>query len=207
MVFIDYQNVYRNARRTFGADADDVASFGQIDPLQVGLHLADLAQGQLAQVRIYRGMPNSNYDPPGNSAARRQVRVWNMDQRVVPVTRPLRYPKKRRGGEEEKGIDVALAVDYVRLAMEDKYDVGIIFSSDTDLLPALELVLDMSKPKGLTRKPRRTVQVATWTRCKRLTLTKPKIWCHVLDFDTFSAVQDKVNYARELPPDKTRPHP
>jgi uncharacterized LabA/DUF88 family protein len=29
-------------------------------------------------------------------------------------------------------VDVALAVDFVRLARENAYDVGILFSRDTD---------------------------------------------------------------------------
>lgn len=41
---------------------------------------------------------------------------------------------------EEKGIDVALAIDFVAMAVEDKYDVGVIASCDTDLRPALEFV-------------------------------------------------------------------
>src|SRR5262249_45322758 len=34
---------------------------------------------------------------------------------------------------QEKGIDVRLALDVVRLARENNYDVGVIFSQDQDL--------------------------------------------------------------------------
>ena len=57
------------------------------------------------------------------------------------ITRSLRYP---RGWPtvpaQEKGIDVALAVDFVKLAVEGDYDVGVMLSTDNDLLPALEVV-------------------------------------------------------------------
>jgi hypothetical protein len=35
--------------------------------------------------------------------------------------------------KQEKGIDVRLALDIVRLALDDKYDVALIFSQDQDL--------------------------------------------------------------------------
>jgi len=38
----------------------------------------------------------------------------------------------------EKGVDVRLAVDIVTMAQAKKYDVGIVISSDTDLIPAMQ---------------------------------------------------------------------
>ena len=43
---------------------------------------------------------------------------------------------------QEKGIDVALAIDFVRLAITGAYDVGVMMSTDTDLVPALRFVYD-----------------------------------------------------------------
>lgn len=40
----------------------------------------------------------------------------------------------------EKGIDVKLAVDLIVGAVDGKYDTAIIVSSDTDLVPAMDLV-------------------------------------------------------------------
>lgn len=40
----------------------------------------------------------------------------------------------------EKGIDVKMAVDLIIGALDDKYDTAILVSSDTDLVPALDLV-------------------------------------------------------------------
>ena len=58
-------------------------------------------------------------------------------------TRPLRYQEqtvKLKDGStqtvrigREKGIDVRIALDVVRLALENTYDVGLIFSQDQDL--------------------------------------------------------------------------
>ena len=40
----------------------------------------------------------------------------------------------------EKGVDVQIAIDLVIGAVEDSYDVAIIVSSDTDLIPAIRYV-------------------------------------------------------------------
>lgn len=52
--------------------------------------------------------------------------------------RPLQYLPGQK--PRQKGVDVELAVDVVRLAVEDAYDIGIVVSTDTDLLPAVEAV-------------------------------------------------------------------
>ena len=45
------------------------------------------------------------------------------------------YPDK---SFHEKGVDVLLAVEMIKFAIEDKYDVAYLVSSDTDLVPAVE---------------------------------------------------------------------
>lgn len=46
---------------------------------------------------------------------------------------------------EEKGIDVRLALDVVRLALDDEFDVGILFSQDQDLSEAADEVRKISQ--------------------------------------------------------------
>lgn len=43
-------------------------------------------------------------------------------------------------GTIEKGVDTAIATDMIRLAWEKAYDVGILVSSDGDLVPAVEFL-------------------------------------------------------------------
>ena len=45
----------------------------------------------------------------------------------------------------EKGIDVQIAIDLVIGAVENKYDVAIIVSSDTDLIPAIKYIRSKGK--------------------------------------------------------------
>ena len=59
------------------------------------------------------------------------------------ITQGLRYPPTwPTDPAQEKGIDVAWAIDFVRLAITGAYDVGVMMSTDTDLLPALRFVYD-----------------------------------------------------------------
>jgi uncharacterized LabA/DUF88 family protein len=41
---------------------------------------------------------------------------------------------------EEKGVDVAIATDMIKLAWEDSYDWAILVSSDRDFVPAVEFL-------------------------------------------------------------------
>ncbi len=63
---------------------------------------------------------------------------------MLVIRRPLLYPADWPAvPASEKGIDVAIAVDMVRLAMEQAYDAAILVSSDTDLMPAIEAIIDL----------------------------------------------------------------
>jgi len=142
VVFLDWQNVYRRARDAFYTDVDP-HNRGQVDPVALGNLLAErVPDGVLQQVRIYRGIPTNKADPRGYAANRRQTAAWvNSGRGLVDVhLRPLQYLPGHL--PREKGIDVQLAIDYVMLAVTGEYDVGIMFSNDTDLKPALEAVYD-----------------------------------------------------------------
>jgi uncharacterized LabA/DUF88 family protein len=141
MVFIDYQNTYMSARRTFGyMEAENW--HGQVHPRSVGELIASRYQTspvELKQVRVYRGRPSNKHDRQGYAAFQRQFGVWQKTNLVEPISRGLRYPATYPNDDaEEKGIDVLLALDFVVLALRDEYDIGVIFSHDTDLVPALE---------------------------------------------------------------------
>ena len=50
------------------------------------------------------------------------------------------YCNERIAATEEKGIDTAMVTDMVRLAWEEAYDVGVVVSSDSDFVPAVEFL-------------------------------------------------------------------
>jgi hypothetical protein len=93
---------------------------------------------------------------------------------------------------EEKGIDVKMALDIVTMAIDDSYDIGVVVSSDTDLHPAIEYVLNSSK---LSKR----IEVAAWYSSSyrsRLSLPGVRIWCHQLDRSIYDRLADNTDYAR-----------
>jgi uncharacterized LabA/DUF88 family protein len=141
VLFLDYQNVYHRAREAF-CDGEVAAREGQVNPLALGHLLASrVPGGRLAGVRLYRGRPSKRRDPRSYAAFRRQTakQVNRGNGMVTVVARDLRYLQDRpRRPAQENGIDVALAVDFVMMVARSECDVGILFSSDTELVPALE---------------------------------------------------------------------
>jgi uncharacterized LabA/DUF88 family protein len=190
MVFLDYQNLTTSAREQFPRTAG-VRAFSHIDPLRLGQLIVGrrIAPSELVGVRVYRGRPNPNRQPAAASANDIQASTWERDPRVTAVRRMLRYPKDYPVGRpQEKGIDVALAVDFVRLAFQGAYDVGVIVSHDTDLIPALEAVRDLRLAH---------VEVAGWARRSRLEFPETKLpWHHNLREDDFAAVRDDTDYLK-----------
>ena len=84
------------------------------------------------------------------------MRAWVAEQpdKVQVFPRPLRYSYQRPAGEE-KGVDVELAIDLVSLALDDVFDVVVLASADTDLIPPLQFVAD--------RMPEKTIVTTMWS--------------------------------------------
>ena len=191
IVFIDKQNAYMGARECFFGQ-DDHYTKGQFSPAHLGRVLAKRIgkDRELVQVRVYAGLPSGSRDPKGFAAARRQYAAWGK-QGVEVLTRALRYPPRcSKQRPVEKGVDVQLAIDFVALAHDDVYDTGVVFSSDTDLIPALEFVL--------ARYPDKEVCVGAWAGRKRLVARagSRSAFCHFLDAKDYRHVSDDRDYTR-----------
>jgi hypothetical protein len=106
----------------------------------------------------------------------------------------LRYPRNgpaSQPGEkpQEKGIDVALAIEFVAMAVSDQYDIGIMMSTDTDLKPALEFVAAL---------PGKRPEVCSWSsnvgHSRRLSIAGSQLWCHWIGDQTFRSFADPTDY-------------
>jgi uncharacterized LabA/DUF88 family protein len=185
-VFVDYQNAYKRIRATFDPDDLEPHPYGQVDPYRLGMKLAGTGR-DLVSVQMYRGLPSNKHDPSSAGAADRQVAQWNKQPTVSAVTRPLNY--RDPSSPKEKGIDVALAVDFVMMSREE-FDIGILVSADTDLLPALEAVL---KLKGVG-----SCEVACWISPgippQVLRIPKVAIKVHALYEADYRAIADLTDY-------------
>lgn len=195
VLFVDYQNVYRRARAAFHRRTDP-SWVGQIDPLRLGQLIVEKSPfpRDLTQVRVYRGRPDATKDPRTYGANLRQSVAQELSGqgKVTVVARALRYPSDWPiHAAEEKGIDVALAVDFVMMAVRHEYDVGVIMSTDTDLVPALEAVV------SLGGNPR--CEVVAWTNpraghSRRIGVRGARVWCHWLNAQDYEAVTDLTDY-------------
>jgi len=193
VVFVDYQNAYRSARDAFHDHTFDPHWLGQIHPTALGLLLITLSgdpERSLTQIRMYRGLPSNQRDPKGYAAARRQIAAWETMPTVDVTTRSLRYPRNYpREKPEEKGIDVRIALDFYAMAVRNEYDIGVLMSSDTDLLPALEEVVRM--PGGPS------AEVAAWAPLEqRLRVRGARIPCTWIDEKHYATIQDNRDYNR-----------
>lgn len=198
-VFFDWQNVYKSARNAFELNSLGNER-GNIDPFNLArLLAAGNGRGkdgsELVHVEVHRGLPSSSRDPVGYGANRRQAAAWAKRGAgvVVPRMRPLRYPNRSMEDQipTEKGIDVQLALGAVECTVTEKCDVAIVFSHDSDLLPAIESIARLKSPAA--------VETASWrshtfnSRLKEV----PGVHHHSISWDVFQLVEDPVNYARK----------
>lgn len=119
--------------------------------------------------------------------------AWSRSGIVETITRTLQYSAHWPSVKPvEKGIDVSLALDFALMAYRGEYDVGILMSTDTDLVPALEAVAQLGSAR---------VEVAAWSSPgrsrRRLTIKRRKLWCHWLDDSEYRRVRDKRDYTRQ----------
>ena len=197
-LFIDAQNVLQGARQCFHAGATTHYTDGQTDPIALG----DLICSRpppgftrvLCEVRIYTGRPDSSKQPKTYGAHMRQCEAWERAGAVV-VARGLRYPGDWPDTRaEQKGVDVELAIDFIAGALDSRYDIGVIFSSDTDLRPALEFISGR-----FPQYPR--AESAAWrglgaNRALRARDSRSprSTWVHYLRYNDYQSVRDTTDY-------------
>ena len=195
VIFVDYQNAYHSARGLFHDHREDPPWMGQFDPVRLGEHIlrsGDDSARVVSQIRMYRGLPDTAKQTGSNRAAMRQNTKWESLPNVVVRTRPLRYPPDfPKSKPMEKGIDVQIALDFGLMAVRGEYDVGVLMSRDTDLLPVLEEAVGLGTVE---------VEVAAWRADKpprhRLRLPGVTIRCHWFDRLAYQAMQDLTDYTK-----------
>ncbi|MCU0875365.1 MAG: NYN domain-containing protein, partial [Pirellulaceae bacterium] len=110
-------------------------------------------QWHLAQVRFYTGLPSVQDDPFWNHFWTTKLAVLGT-RGVFTYSRSLRYRNQTvplpGGGVttvlvgQEKGIDIRIALDAVRLARDSQYDVALILSQDQDLSEVADEIRSIS---------------------------------------------------------------
>ena len=149
--FIDGQNLFYAARQAFGY------TYPNYDPRSLTEVVAAAQGWTVAGIRFYTGVPNPADNPfwHGFWAARCRA-MWN--EGITPFTRPLSYQTETievpGGGKtairvgREKGIDVRIALDIVRLARSGACDVALVFSQDQDLSEVANEIRAIARDQG-----------------------------------------------------------
>jgi uncharacterized LabA/DUF88 family protein len=184
VVFFDGQNLFHGAKAAFGH------SFPNYDPRLLAAAVCRAHAWALVESRFYTGVPDSRDDPFWN-----HFWVAKLEQMartgLHTFSRALRYRNRLvqiPGGAvvstrvgQEKGIDVRIALDVVRLAQQNVYDVGVVFSQDQDLSEAADEVrliareqqrwikLASAFPSSPTAKNSRGINKTDWIAIDRAT--------------------------------------
>lgn len=151
VAFIDGQNLFHSARGAFGR------TYPSYDVLALAKRVCRLQGWQLAQVRFYTGIPSRTDDPRWYHFWSRKLGVMGR-QGIHVYSRLLRYHAKTVRlpdgalitymAGKEKGVDVRIALDVVRLAHRGEYDVAVLFSQDQDLSEVAEEIRVISAERG-----------------------------------------------------------
>ncbi len=193
---IDWQNAYKTVREAFGG-FEYPNEYGNFGPYTLARLLAAGndrgADGMLVRVNAHRGLPSQKFDQRGYTANRRQSAAWMKEHPdvVIPRLRLLRYSRDPGEPPREKGIDVELALAAVEFVLTERCDVAVVFSHDTDLVPAIELLSRLREASCVETVSRFS---ATFNRRLR---TKLPVFHHLLSEWEFARVETRVNYGHE----------
>jgi uncharacterized LabA/DUF88 family protein len=148
IAFFDGQNLFHTAKDAYGHQ------FPNYDPKKLATAIASSESWDLKEVRFYTGIPDKVKD--GFWHHFWTAKLANMGrQGVKNFYRSLRYRSeefkcddgstKTFITKQEKGIDVRIALDIVRMAINNDYDVALVFSQDQDLSEVADEVKTISK--------------------------------------------------------------
>jgi len=198
--FFDGQNLFHHAKGAFGYP------YPNYDPKKLAEHVCATHRWHLEAVHFYTGVPDVNDKPFWNHFWTAKMAVMGT-RGVRTFSRPLRYrnqtvlspgagPVVALVGQE-KGIDVRIALDVVRYALENAYDVAVIFSQDQDLS---EVVQDVKKISSLEE---RWIKIASAFPVSAA-ISKPRgingtDWIPI-DRSTYDACLDPNDYRRKKTP-------
>jgi uncharacterized LabA/DUF88 family protein len=139
--FFDCQNLFKSASALWNY------SFPNFDPLKLSRFITSKYRSQgwyLTGMRLYTGIHDAKINPIWHDFwMKKLIFVKSIYPQVFVFTSPLRYDKN--GVAREKGIDVRIALDLIRLARKNEFDVAMLFSQDNDFSEAANEIRSISK--------------------------------------------------------------
>ena len=128
--FIDGQNLFYAVKEAFGY------GYPNYDPLALAKAVCQTQNWILTKVFIYTGVPDERDKPAWNYFWNKKLAFMGT-RGIVTYSRPLKYRNqhiKLNDGTfvttpvgQEKGIDIRIALDVVRMALRKEYDIALNF--------------------------------------------------------------------------------
>lgn len=184
VAFVDGQNLFYAAKKAFGYP------YPTYDPKMLAERIAASRGWTLMQTFFYTCIPDATDNPFWNHFWAAKLAVMGT-RGIQTFSRALRYRNQTvrlPDGSvttiligQEKGVDIRIALDVVRLARENLYDVALIFSQDQDLSEVADEVRAISVqqarwikvacafPSSPTAENRRGINNADWIKIDRTT--------------------------------------
>jgi uncharacterized LabA/DUF88 family protein len=184
IVFIDGQSLFHSIKEAFGY------TYPNYDVKLLSKKICSKQGWTISEIRFYTGIPDSQDDVFWHNFWVKKLAA--MGQTGVTIfSRPLRYRNQTvrlPNGKtytflvgQEKGIDVRIALDIIRLAHEKIYDVAVVFSQDQDLSEVADevrrIAIEQSRwikmtsafPISPTYKNKRGIDKTDWIKIDRQT--------------------------------------
>ncbi len=147
VAFYDGQNLYRHAKEAFGHHHPNYHTINLFNAI------CEARVWENYGVRFYTGTPDFQHSELWNGYWNN--RLLSMRRAGILVTRrPIRYHTDEIElpdgsihtveAPHEKGIDLRIGLDIVRMAHAGQFDVAVIFSQDQDLSEAVKDVREIS---------------------------------------------------------------
>lgn len=145
ILFFDGQHLYRSALRAWRplpAIGPSNYSWPSYDVTKLSSVLVSRdPQRVIKEIRFYTGVPRLDVH------ARWHI-FWTNKLRYLKSQGIEIYKGRINSANQEKGVDVRIAIDLIRLTYEQKYDVAMLVSQDWDFGPAVLLAKDIAKDQG-----------------------------------------------------------
>jgi hypothetical protein len=139
VAFFDCQNLFKAVKHIWGY------SFPNFDPVKLAQVMTEkhkYEHWKLEGIRLYSGIHDKKRNPEWYSFwTRKLANHKNKDTRVSYFTSPLRYSEDI---PREKGVDIRIALDLVRMARKNEYDVALLFSQDNDFAEVAQEIRDIA---------------------------------------------------------------
>lgn len=151
IIFFDGQNLYHGVKDAWGVK-DALGNinnpnyfYPSFDVEQLADAIVQATPGRIiSQIRFYTGVP----DPNLGAKEKFWHTFWSNKLRYLKNKGVVTYKGRLNSAEQEKGVDVSIAIDLIRFTYDKSYDVAIIISQDWDFGPAIKLAKQIAKDQN-----------------------------------------------------------